>query len=247
MFIQWIFVISSFAPIFGELIPERIVGGSQVDISAVPWQASLQFAGSHVCGAVIFSDQIVITAAHCFESIWEFFYNVRVGSSIRNFGGQVVGISKIRKHEGYYKLPNGILNNDIAVIRLEFSLYLGATISPISLADSSPAVGSAASVSGWGDFGFLQIGSDSLQEVTVDIVDSKECQQSYGYINNNMICAAAFGKDSCQGDSGGPLVSGGKLVGIVSFGTYCAHPIFPGVYANVAELKPWILNAIERL
>lgn len=43
----------------------RIVGGFRVDISQVPWQASLQLEGSHKCGASIISDKWLLTAAHC--------------------------------------------------------------------------------------------------------------------------------------------------------------------------------------
>ena len=36
-------------------------------------------------------------------------------------------------------------------------------------------------------------------------MSNSQCKTSYGTtsITNNMICAAATGKDSCQGDSGG--------------------------------------------
>ena len=54
-----------------------------------------------------------------------------------------------------------------------------------------------------------------------------------------MVCAGVpgGGKDSCSGDSRGPMVlkKSGELVGIVSWGTGCAKPGYPGVYANVAE------------
>ena len=39
----------------------------------------------------------------------------------------------------------------------------------------------------------------------VTTMSNSQCRTSYGTtsITNNMICAAAAGKDSCQGDSGG--------------------------------------------
>eukprot|EP00951_Prasinocladus_malaysianus_P027606 scaffold248558_cov32-Prasinocladus_malaysianus.AAC.1 len=79
-----------------------------------------------------------------------------------------------------------------------------------------------------------------------------------GMITDNMICAAAEGKDSCQGDSGGPLViteselakfgmdyGRDVLVGLVSWGARCAALIgegsnalgYPGVYTKYIGLS----------
>jgi len=276
------------------------VGGYSVPISSVPWQASIQEHGIHQCGAAIYSDQILITAAHCFPQ-HPYGYTVRVGSTNRNFGGQVAEIANIIVHEGHHETHN-ISINDIAVIKLSSRLRMDDTVRSIPLADITPPIGSPASVSGWGRVGYNQPQSDilrsydialirlqskltmnsrvsaiplagsspesgspatvsgwgalefnkelsfALREVDVDIMDQKQCLRSYGrIITQDMICAAAPGKDACSGDSGGPLVSDGQLIGIVSFGTECAHPKYPGVYANVAELKPWILSSVERL
>ncbi|XP_041674968.1 trypsin beta-like [Drosophila eugracilis] len=244
MFVQWILLIFSVTLTSCHSLPERIVGGNSISIRSVPWQASLQKYGKHWCGAVIYSSDIIITAAHCVKGASAGAFSVRVGSSYTRYGGQVVKVSKILGHESYDKS----LANDIAVIRLQSKLSLGTAVRSIPLAESSPATGSSASVSGWGSIAFQRPISKALHGVSVDIVDRNKCQRSYsGFITKEMICAAAPGKDSCSGDSGGPLVSNGELVGIVSFGMNCAHPKYPGVYANVAELKPWILKAIQRI
>ncbi|TMW50322.1 hypothetical protein DOY81_004599, partial [Sarcophaga bullata] len=84
-----------------------------------------------------------------------------------------------------------------------------------------------------------------LRYVDVDIVSTSKCASStYGYgskVTPTMICAYSIGKDACQMDSGGPLVSGGLLVGVVSWGVGCAYTNYPGVYADVAALRSWVI------
>lgn len=95
-----------------------------------------------------------------------------------------------------------------------------------------------------------------------------------GIITNNMVCAAAEGKDSCQGDSGGPLLVTTEeqaffddidycedvLVGVVSWGIRCAaleiarNPSgeilqvggYPGVYTKISNYAAWIEETLRK-
>lgn len=102
---------------------------------------------------------------------------------------------------------------------------------------------------------FLNIGathnpdesSRQLRAAEVPIANQDYCNDRYnGIITSRMICAGykAGGKDSCQGDSGGPLScvvdKVRQLVGVVSWGSGCAQPNYPGVYARVSEVRDWI-------
>lgn len=216
-----------------------------MDISLVPWQASVQVDGKQHCGGVIYSKDIIITAAHCLKRILDSPVSVRVGTADIDKGGHVVPVSKIILHERFNEKTKA---NDIAVLHLKSSLLMGEDIRTIPLADKPPSPGAPALVSGWGRVGSKLPKPDVLLATDVHIVDHEQCNKAYnGKLDKTMICASAFGKDACRSDSGGPLISDGKLVGIVSFGKGCAEPHFPGVYANVAELMPWILNAAERV
>ncbi|XP_041450218.1 trypsin delta [Drosophila obscura] len=251
--LKFVILLSAVACALGGTIPEgllpqldgRIVGGSATTISSFPWQISLQRSGSHSCGGSVYSSNIIVTAAHCLQSVSASTLQVRAGSTYWSSGGSVVGVAAFKNHEGYNA---NTMINDIAVIRLSSSLALSSTIKAIGLASSAPANGAAASVSGWGtqSYGSSSIPT-TLQYVNVNIVSQSVCASStYGYgseIRSTMICAASSGKDACQGDSGGPLVSGGVLVGVVSWGYGCAYANYPGVYADVAALRSWVISA----
>jgi len=93
-------------------------------------------------------------------------------------------------------------------------------------------------------------GSNVLRQVVLPIVSYKVCKDKMASagirLTDNMLCAGYMegGKASCSGDSGGPLVckQGDRWLqyGVVSFGKGCALPNFPGVYADVVNLLPWI-------
>ncbi|XP_037811507.1 trypsin alpha-3-like [Lucilia sericata] len=236
----------------GAAVPEgmlpqldgRIVGGAATTISSFPWQISLQRSGSHSCGGSIYSSKIIVTAAHCLQSVSASVLKVRAGSSYWNSGGVLVSVAAFKSHEGY---NSRTMVNDIAVIRLSSSLTTSSTIKTIGLASSAPANGAAATVSGWGTTSSGGSIPTQLRYVDVKIVGRTQCASSaYGYgseIKASMICAYTVGKDSCQGDSGGPLVSGGVLAGVVSWGYGCAAVNYPGVYADVAALRSWVISA----
>ena len=84
-----------------------------------------------------------------------------------------------------------------------------------------------------------------LQKLDIEVFPTETCANIYESINtmtDRMFCAGYLegGKDSCHGDSGGPLVHNNQLIGVVSWGIQCALPNYPGVYANIANLRPWI-------
>ena len=254
--LKFVILLSAVACVLGAAIPEgmvpdqvpeldgRIVGGVATTINSYPWQISLQRSGSHSCGGSIYNAKIIVTAAHCLQSVSASVLKVRAGSSYWNSGGVLVSVAAFKNHEGYN--PSTKVN-DIAVIRLSSSLSMSSTIKTIGLASSTPANGAAATVSGWGTTSSGGSIPAQLRYVNLKIVGRTQCASStYGYgsqIKASMICAYTVGKDSCQGDSGGPLVSNGVLVGVVSWGYGCAYTNYPGVYANVAELRSWVISA----
>ena len=45
----------------------KIIEGTETQIQEFPWMTSLQFKGSHFCGASLISQDWVLTAAHCLQ------------------------------------------------------------------------------------------------------------------------------------------------------------------------------------
>ncbi|XP_069685332.1 trypsin beta-like [Periplaneta americana] len=219
----------------------RIVGGTTTTITNFPYQLSLRYSGSHICGASIISANWAVTAGHCIIGSASSL-TLRAGSTYSNTGGTVHQVSQAIRHGSYNA---NTLDYDIAVLKVSSAFSFGSSVQAIPLETGSVSAGTSAVVSGWGTTSEGGSASTTLRQVAVPIVSDSSCNSaysSYGGITARMICAGytSGGKDACQGDSGGPLVANGKLIGIVSWGAGCARPNYPGVYTKVSALRSWI-------
>nr|XP_020855463.1 transmembrane protease serine 11E-like isoform X2 [Phascolarctos cinereus] len=229
---------------------DRIVGGQEVvQEGEWPWQASLRWNGVHRCGATLIGATWLVSAAHCFRNYkdpaqWTASFGVTI-----NPPKEKQRLKRIIVHENY-KYPSH--DYDIAVTELSRPVTYTNAVHRVCLPDASHQInpGSAAYVTG---FGALRNDGNSvnrLQQVKVNIIDTKTCNEPQAYnnaITPGMICAGYLegGKDACQGDSGGPMVSSNSrdiwyLYGIVSWGDECAEPNKPGVYTRVTAFRNWI-------
>jgi len=234
--------------------PLKIVGGEETRPNEFPWQLSLQYFGSHICGASIYNEVTAVTAAHCIVSEEPGVLSVKAGKHhLYEFEAdeQTREVSEIKIHVGYPGTTG--FSNDIAVLKLSQPLvFHDDVVAPISLAPRGHTATGVATVTGWGavrEGGSLP---EKLRKVDIPIISDQACNSVYGadsFQGSNMICTLQpqGGRDSCTGDSGGPMIAndlgpevGYYLAGITSWGYGCARPGYPGVYCEVSEFVDFI-------
>ncbi|XP_058815501.1 trypsin-7-like [Topomyia yanbarensis] len=221
----------------------RIVGGVEVDIEDFPYMLSLRRRSLIACGASVISTRWALSAAHCTYPLPDVsIITLRGGTSNRLQGGVVFDVDLIINHPQY---NDANLANDVCVLRT-VELMIGLFIAPIGLVPAGTYYpgGTRAVVSGWGLTSVPGPIPTLLQAVNIPVVDQETCaaQWADGQVTEDMLCASEEGRDACSGDSGGPLVTGGRQIGIVSWGTLACRGSSPGVFARVAfpPIRNWI-------
>jgi len=244
----------------------QIVGGSEVVPHSLPWQVVFMPIR---CGGVIICPKYVLTAAHCTDGkeptpghIVAGAHNLagKENSTTRH------DIVAFYNHPDYKDIQGYFSINDYSLLELRQPITLRPEARAVYLPsrdDDKPFYEGSSQgkflVSGWGWRLWGGWYPDRLRSVTVPSVSGKDCEAAYAslYLPNNtqyqitpnMICAGNLiegGIDSCKGDSGGPMAwldetSGKvKLIGLVSFGFYCARPRIPGVYARMTTVLDWV-------
>ncbi|CAH1186896.1 unnamed protein product, partial [Phyllotreta striolata] len=243
-----------------ELVGDsRIVGGKPSQPAAWPWLVSIYKNGNFHCGGVLINEWWIVTATHCVDKYWQFYYEIQAGS-LRRFS-----YAPMEQHRwASVVIPNRnydrtTLKHDIALMKLSSPVRFNRYIRPVCLPTeftagrdfmAGPSPGTICTTIGWGATMEHGADPDHVREVQVPI---EKCTHKDD-LGDEDICAglAEGGKDACQGDSGGPLLCRNPnnpnqwyLAGVVSHGEGCARPNEPGVYTNVAKYVGWLAENMD--
>ncbi|KAJ9599933.1 hypothetical protein L9F63_009761, partial [Diploptera punctata] len=247
---------------------ELIVGGKEASPKEFPHMAALGFMENgdlqFRCGGSLISEYYVLTAAHCAPKK-EPPIIARLGDlnlKHEGDGAQPVNyiIVDIIRHPDY-KPPAKY--NDIALLKLDRKVKFNDYIRPACLYTKNHFEVSKTVATGWGQIDFAERLSDTLLKVVISIISNRKCNELYELdsptrelangIQESMMCAGELsgGKDTCQGDSGGPIQIGSSnnecvynIIGVTSFGKFCAAKNAPSVYTRVSYFVPWIESIV---
>ncbi|KAH8305989.1 hypothetical protein KR018_009352, partial [Drosophila ironensis] len=228
----------------------RIIGGSSVEITEVPYQAAIIVDGSNVCSGAIIKESYVLTAASCVSGYSKSSVKVRVGSSSIDSGGTSEKVCNVITHPEYTCWR---YDNNLAILKLCKPLKFSDTIKAIAIADKVPDDDHQVEVSGWGSTSWWGSWFDRccssrpshLQRATTLVYNRESCKSDRepclslwdNGISDRIICTWDSDAGACSYDVGAPLVREGKLVGILSEGGCTSNA---DVFANIIEFQKWL-------
>ncbi len=230
---------------------ELIVGGIFSPIYRYPYMVTIRYSSEsssttlHSCGGTLIAPDVILTAAHCYNSQWGL-PQVIVGDfdfDNPNDGGELFDTEVLAVHPEWDDL---MLENDIMLFKLKGGKSSHAPVK-LNVNDTVPsAAGEKVTVVGWGstDPEGL-IGANRLKEATLEYVPNHLCLE-----RETIICAqdldGVHDEDACKGDSGGPLILKGDnanedvQVGLVSAGPFPCNIPDPGIYTRISKYFTWI-------
>lgn len=237
------------APSTADDVQPQVIGGTPAAQGEFPWVVRLSMG----CGGSMITQELVLTAAHCVPAT-----GPTTGITATLGAVDLQDPNRIQVRSNYvFRAPGGgnPPGNDWALVRLERAVDVPTV--PIT---TTPDYDSGTfTVAGWG--AAVEGGAQQrfLLKAQVPFISDEQCASAGGnylsLVPAQEICAGNWdqgGVDTCQGDSGGPLLNKDTagnwiLIGLTSWGTGCARPNNPGVYAQVSYFAEAILAAAASL
>ncbi|XP_029345055.1 uncharacterized protein LOC100167148 isoform X2 [Acyrthosiphon pisum] len=212
-----------------------IDNGDKALVGTAPWNVGIyqlnktDYNYDMICGGSIISQNLIISAAHCFWkkgmlskniSITDGLYKIGVGKYNRNFTiidnefAQIINVEMIHLKEGYYG-STGFHAEDIAIIVLQNEVSFSNGVSPVCIDWNSKyneVNGDQGKIVGWGKTE-KGISSPILLEASLPYIDHSTCRNMFTngfelFVTVDKFCAGSTlvsGQGLDQGDSGSGL------------------------------------------
>jgi len=242
-----------------------VVNGQNATFGKYPSILSLQVFVSawnlwvHICGAIILTEKIGLSAAHCMI-YWDRGFKHRIAAGWHkleegaNDYQQLRDVSRIIVHEEYVGSPYTVSDNDIVMLfwdkKLKFNTAYVQAANIGSKYDDH--VGKTCELIGWGRTTSYEGSTpEVLQSAYIPVISQKLCRQwwelnTYASPVSSNLCGltSANGtgqlRNACSGDSGGPLYCDGVVAGLVSWGRLGCLGCTPDVYTKMSAFWRWV-------
>ncbi|KAK2869133.1 hypothetical protein Q7C36_001004 [Tachysurus vachellii] len=221
-----------------------IVNGTEVKAHSRPYMVSVQKDKMHICGGFLVSENLVMTAAHCWNPGTKL--TVVLGAHNLKKDRSAFTRTEVKLYHIHPMYDSENLLGDIMLLQLNKTIKKTKHISWISIPkkqNQDVKAKQVCSIAGWGRQSDNSRTSDRLMEVDVTVMDTNACEKKWGepFSVSSVVCTSRPG-GFCEGDSGGPLVCKNTAVGIVSFyqDGKCKTPQLPYVYTKISKYLPWI-------
>ncbi|SON53170.1 S1 family peptidase [Vibrio tapetis] len=245
--------VASDAPNSSSIAP-AIINGDHADVSNYPYFASLYFDRisesnyyGNICGATIYNQEFVLTAAHCVseanDSFQNLFLKVATGVQYEEAGVQggyqtelAIPVKEVYRHPDYVDSNSDFFPNDIALIKLASPLptsqvsqanYVSNNVA--SDKNSYRSNSEQLLIIGHGKNQTLGGGitADTAKQLEQAVMIYTPSCNSHGSTGSKKLCVLSDIKSdgkyssACSGDSGGPLLwlDNGKYkqIGVASY------------------------------
>lgn len=260
-----------------EPIP-LIVNGFHTDI-IFPWHATLYMRKDNefvfACGATLITEQVALSAAHCFTNLNESDVKIVIGKRHSNFtlfsdekSAQVFDVARIIRHPLYLdKIGN--YGSDIALVELNQTVALSNEIHPACIDWELDDITSHLTRNQVGTIVGMGItenetSSDVLRMIRLPIVSNEDCikqqpKDFQKFVTFTTFCAGwGNGSSLCNGDSGGGLMflskdlKTWKVQGVVSLSprrqsTFFCDPFKFTVFTKVGLYVKWIKFVLDSI
>ncbi|KAI3383145.1 hypothetical protein SNEBB_005888 [Seison nebaliae] len=235
----------------------RIVGGTVAEPHEFPWQVSLRYRGSHICGGTIIHERLILTAVHCVNKMNYKSFSIVVG--IKNLHDlkkyrRNVKVIAVGTPSGYKVEPRNFWK-DIALLKLACALPLVRTVPkkgelmPACLPTSTMEFQNEDCwASGWGAKVFGGNVQPLLHKAKLKLYSTYICNRIDKHKDKLCTSSRAERTGTCHGDSGGPIacIRNDKyyVAGVVSMGvgSSCFTEEY---YTKVSVYRKWIIDIAE--